>query len=436
MATILANQNGNWSATSTWVGGVLPTSGDVVVANNKTITIDISPTVSQVRNDTTGGATSGGVFNLNNGITLRADVYAGATANISLVNFNLPSPNSANIIGNLYGGSANGTAHAVTNSSSGTLNITGNCAGSSGGSGVNNTSNGIINITGNCIGGMAYQCFGVWATGSGTITIVGNITGGSSQQAHGVQNGSSTAIINITGNVFGGTNVSSSQFGVNNNSTGTINITGNVYGGYTFAVNNASTGTVSITGSAIGGNISAAANNASTGVLNITRAAGNGFGLGTSGITSQPGVVSAVAGSLTNIEEIEYGSLGQSPTSGPIRFVDKTSNVALFYRGSSFSSKKTLVDSSVVAGGVPASSDVRSGVSYNLGANVGSCVIPNANSVVFGVLVDGTTGSAVLSPASVWNFLISNMSTSGSIGERVKNCSTVASVGKQLEQVL
>ena len=434
MATILANQNGNWSATSTWVGGVVPSSGDVVVANNKTVTIDISPTVSQVRNDATGGGTAGGGFNLNNGITLRADIYGGSTVGAVCVNFSLASPNSANIIGNLYGGSANGTAHAVANTSSGTLNITGNCAGGSGGSGVNNTSNGIINITGNCIGGIAFQCFGVWATGSGTITIVGNITGGSSQQSHGVQNGSSTAIINIIGNVFGGTNVSVSQFGVNNNSTGTINITGNVYGGYTFAVNNASTGTVSITGSAIGGNISAAANNASTGVLNVTRAVGNNFGLGTSGMTSQPGVVSSVAGSLTNVEEIEYGSLGQSPTSGPIRFVDKSSNVAVFYRVGT--TKKTLIDSSIVAGGVPASSDVRSGVSYNLGTNTGTCIIPNANSVVFGVPVDNTVGSGILTPASVWNYLTSNISTSGTIGSRMKNCATVSTIGKQLEQVL
>jgi hypothetical protein len=414
MATILANQTGNWSATSTWVGGVLPTSGDVVVANNKTVTVDISPTVSEVRNDATGGATAGGSFTLSSGVTLRANVISGSGNSVNnCVAFGGASPNSASIVGNVFFSSA-GNMPAVQNNSSGTLNIVGNCDGGF----VNYLSNAVTNAS------------------SGVINITGTVTGGPIGSSHGVVN-SAGGTINISGVVVGGK--AGNIWGALNQSTGTINITGSVLGGSVstaYGVNNQSTGTVTIVGSATGGNVSPAAFNTTTGILNVTRAVGNGFGLGSSGMTSQPGVVSNVAGSLTNVEEIEYGSLGQSPTSGPIRFVDKTSNVALFYRGSSFSSKKTLVDSSVVAGGVPASSDVRSGVSYNLGANVGSCVIPNANSVVFGVPVDGTTGSAVLSPASVWNFLISNMSTSGSIGERVKNCATVSSVGKQLEQVL
>ena len=37
MATILAAATGNWSATGTWTGGVVPTTGDIVVANGKKI---------------------------------------------------------------------------------------------------------------------------------------------------------------------------------------------------------------------------------------------------------------------------------------------------------------------------------------------------------------------------------------------------------------
>ena len=40
MATARAIASGNWSATSTWNGGVLPGNGDTVYANNFTVTID------------------------------------------------------------------------------------------------------------------------------------------------------------------------------------------------------------------------------------------------------------------------------------------------------------------------------------------------------------------------------------------------------------
>ena len=85
---------------------------------------------------------------------------------------------------------------------------------------------------------------------------------------------------------------------------------------------------------------------------------------------------------------------------------------------------------------LPASGDVRSGVTYNQGNNTGSCIIPNANSVVYGVAVDNTVGSGLLSPVAVWNVLASSISTSGSIGQRLKNCSTTATTGKQLEGAL
>jgi hypothetical protein len=47
-------------------------------------------------------------------------------------------------------------------------------------------------------------------------------------------------------------------------------------------------------------------------------------------------------------------------------------------------------------------SDVRNGVSYASGALTGSCAVPAASSVAFGVPVDNTTGTAVLTPAAVW----------------------------------
>ena len=104
MATILAAATGNWSATSTWTGGVVPTTGDIVVANGKTITIDtLNVTVAEVRNDTTGGAVAGGYFNMVSGGSLNANVYHGNIAT-SCVLWAGISGQTATVTGNFFGG--------------------------------------------------------------------------------------------------------------------------------------------------------------------------------------------------------------------------------------------------------------------------------------------------------------------------------------------
>jgi hypothetical protein len=87
----------------------------------------------------------------------------------------------------------------------------------------------------------------------------------------------------------------------------------------------------------------------------------------------------------------------------------------------------------------PATTDVRSGVSYG-GGLVGTCAVPAAGSVALGVPVGSTTGTALLTGAAVasavWDTLTSSLTTSGSIGERVKNCATTEIVGEQLAAAL
>jgi hypothetical protein len=51
--------------------------------------------------------------------------------------------------------------------------------------------------------------------------------------------------------------------------------------------------------------------------------------------------------------------------------------------------------------GLPAATDVRSGVSYGGGAVTGLCAVPAAGSVSLGVPIDNTTGTAVLTPAAI-----------------------------------
>jgi hypothetical protein len=356
MANYFARANGNINATNVWAttpSGTASdvwstfTSEDVLHSNNFAITVNVSTTVATVRNDNANSATSGGSFTLSNGVTLTANVIAGASGTGCLF-YGGNTPNSATLIGNAQAGAT----VAVANQSNGTLNITGNCtAGTASNSfGANNQSNGTLNITGNCTGGSG---------GTGSVNGANN---------------ASTGTLNITGNCTGGS--VAPAFGANNNSTGTLNITGNCTGGSiasAFGAHNNSAGTITIIGSAIASNNAIGTRNTSTGILTVTRAVGNGWGIGTTGIISVAGVESSVAGSQTRVEEFEVGALGQFPAAG---------------------------------------------------------------SVALGVAVDNTVGTSVLTQSAVWDALVSGMTTSGSIGARLKNAATIESTGQQLADAL
>jgi len=62
--------------------------------------------------------------------------------------------------------------------------------------------------------------------------------------------------------------------------------------------------------------------------------------------------------------------------------------------------------------------------------------VPPASAVAGGVPVDNTIGTALLTAAAikdaVWGALTAELNASGSIGQRLKNTATVASVGDQL----
>jgi hypothetical protein len=352
----------------------------VLHSNNFAITVNVNTTVGEVRNDNANSATNGGNFSLNSGITLTANVVAGTTL-CTQPNGNV----SFTIVGNITGGSSNGAD-------------------------------------------------GCRNTGTGTVTITGNVTGGSTFGANGVGN-TSTGTLTITGNATGG--ASAATIGANNTSTGTLNLTGNATGGgvaSAFGAQNNSTGTMTIVGSAIASNNSIGVNNVSTGILTVTRAVGNGWGIGATGMVSAVGVQSAVIGSQTRVEEFEFGALGQVPVAGAVSCPDQTTNVCLVHRLSS--TKKTLIDAASVSGALPAAGDVRFGTTFNQGNTTGTLRVPAAGSVALGVLVDNTSGTAVLTPSAVWDALTSGMTTSGSIGARLKNAATLDSTGQQLADAL
>jgi hypothetical protein len=131
----------------------------------------------------------------------------------------------------------------------------------------------------------------------------------------------------------------------------------------------------------------------------VVRAVGNDHGPSATGTANVAALNSAVAGSLTYVQELEFGSRGNAPISGPIMLTGASSNIARFLLEGG--GQKTLIDSDSVSGVVPAIANVRQGTVYDSGNKTGTLAVPAAGSVALGVSVDNTTGTAVLTEAAV-----------------------------------
>jgi hypothetical protein len=87
--------------------------------------------------------------------------------------------------------------------------------------------------------------------------------------------------------------------------------------------------------------------------------------------------------------------------------------------------------------GHPAESNVRTGIVYGPTNNLtGTCAVPPPAAVSLGVPVDNTVGTAFLTAADMWNVALASITTPNSIGERLKDASTVQSTGAQLAAFL
>lgn len=394
MANYFARKAGNIDATDVWAttpsgtaGAQTFVSGDVLYANSFAITVNVSTNLGstgEVRNDNTNSATAGGGFTLSNGVTLTANVIAGSTTT-ACVTYAGTSGNSATIVGNCTAGSAT-TARAVTNTSTGTLNITGNCNGGTGSgsgtgstvAGVVNTSSGTVNVTGNCTGGSGIWAHGAHNNSTGTINITGNCTGGpNANNSNGAYN-ASTGIMSITGNAF--CNSSENSAGALNASTGQMSINGSIY--------------ASEFGSGVGGGVRG----------QVTRLTGPFYTSPTFGVNPNTCLAWRWAATLNADTFIEV----------PTTNLTSTRNLVTPDNATNF----------------PAASDVRSGVTYGIsGALTGTCAVPPAASVAIGVPVDNTTGSATLSPADFWGYSATTASSvTGSLGAKLAKAVTAVDI--------
>lgn len=393
MANRFAITNGNFSSTATWsttpagVGGAsVPTIGDIAISNNRTVTINVDSACDWVTNSNFGGATAGGGFAFNNGVTLTANVTAAGT-NSNCVTYGGTLGNFANLIGNVMHSVNANTAYIVNNTSTGTLNITGNITGSStnnsgaGTASVGNTGGGTVNIFGNVLGGLGSTTQGVTQAGTGLITITGNVSGGSAFNAYGALNRSTGGRLFVNGTVFAGNGVS----GISNTLTG---------------------------------------------VISATRVVANSFGLGSVGISNAVALENSQNG-LAYVEQVEFGSRGATPISGPVYILPSNQNT-LTGRLTALGDTVTFYNSLSIDNLLPPASSVRLGEVYNVGNSAGTMAVPQPEQVEFGVAVDNTLGTAALTPQSVWGYARLSATQVDSMGDRLRNTATTQSVGYQI----
>ena len=348
MAIRWAVANGNWSNTATWNGGTLPTSADDVFTNNFTVTIDQNITVLTLRNTSNASPalTVGGGFLVNNGVTITATgtivsgfnfgLYLGAGTLLTI-----SGTAGCSIVANVGSSISQNSIATILCSTTGTVNIVGDVTATANNvvsAGVSISGNGVVNLTGNVTGsgaGGTGNNVAIGITSAGTLNMVGNCNGGSTGTGISV---TSAGIVNITGNVTAG------------NITG-INCTGACVG--------VLTGTSTASSGAVG--------------INSTN---------TSGLWT-------ILGNLINVNNymaVNSIRLRISPTTAQSWTFQTSGSDRQMLTANAFS-------------GYPSVSDVRNGTVYASGSLIGTCNVPPAASVNFGVPVDNTTGTAMITRA-------------------------------------
>ena len=369
--------SGNWSTTANWDGGVaLPGAGDDVYADGKAIVIDQNVTVLSIRTTQRAGGTIGGTFTVNATRTITctgAGIISGTALGGFLVTANSPSVVTINSsingggTANFYGTSITGTATVNATGDITGGNTTGNCYGLF----ISSTS--ILAITGN-IYGIATSANGIHCTGGATIGVTGNVNGSTTNAGAGINNATAAATINITGNTIANVGC---------------------------AIQSAIASVVTIIGTSTASNTIAA--------VNLTNAS----------------AIVTLAGSCVNANNIMAVQCNNTRIYASSifswKFQDEVGNPKYLY-------------SAGVALGNPVIADVRNGTTYGAALELtGTLKVPPVGSVALGVPTDNTTGSAILTASdlqnAIWGTIASDLITSGSIGERLKNTATVQTVG-------
>jgi len=426
-AVSLSTTGSTVNITGSIIGGSAATSYGINIASTTSI--------YNISGSTTGGTAALNPYGINlagtsNTLNLTGSSIGGISSGggghgIALTGTN----NNIRIIGNIIGGNVStnyGLSIAAT--SAYTASIVGNIVASNVSSLVFGGATGVgtINITGSVFAGDNSSIYGIAAGTSTnfTLNISGSVYAGLSTSAYGIilSNACTNSTVTIIGNVYSTANTS---YGVYNNSTaGIIIISGSAFAANAIGAYNNSTGQILINGSAVAGAF-VGAHNQSTGILRVTSAVAS---------TASAAINGVAAGGTTTFENATFALNGSVPWLGYSKIVSSLVNfLSSSLEGNRY---KILIDSNNISQGLPVTSDVRLGTIYNSGANTGTLAMPSASQVLLGVAVDNTTGSASLTTGSiasnVWDTLTTTLTTTGSVGERLKNAATVSSVGDQL----
>lgn len=458
MATITSAQSGNFSATSTWVGGVVPGASDIAVAaTGHVVAIDTDVTVTQVQQAGTGK------FTLGNGRTLTGGVQANAGTFTSGGTVEVIATTSATITGNITATASTATnIAAVVMTGSGTLIINGNLT--TGSNSATSETNGhslvyantqcAITVNGNvttsattgqgykrgvhlaassgtsqltingnllCLSDASFNAYPVWTQANSTVTVTGNVTGGpgTGWQQRGIEATGTSPTINVTGDVTGGGN---SGHGIGTTGTGaTVNITGRVLSpangnGVSCSGNGAA---VNVIGTVTATAVTAIAQTGTASVTTVTGAVNGGSGSSAYGISST-GVNSTVTviGSAVAASTLSHAVLSNATANGVIFQGDLTDSpqgcVAIrtfLFRMTATNSGTTKYANTVgypngtlvsrvspnLTTGMPATTNVRQSTVYGANSELtGTLAVPPAASVAAGVPVDNTVGTAAV----------------------------------------
>ena len=276
------------------------------------------------------------------------------------------------------------------------------------------TSGQFCTIVGNLVGGINNNTYAASNLSTGTLNITGNVTSGTGNTCFGVYNAGS-GTVNITGNCTGATSTNNSPICAVNNSIGTLNIIGNCTSGdlgpQSYGAINNSSGTLNHTG---------------TVQASVTAGIGPGA-LNQNTFLTGPFMATAQGVVANNALRWRW-----VPSVGP-SYMTVPNSTATGYKN------LYTADSTDSASGQPAATNVRSGTIYGPSNELtGTCAVPAAASVAFGVPVGSTTGTAALTTADIQAALTAQGLTTARAAylDRLPNTSTTQEVADIIDAAI
>jgi hypothetical protein len=421
--------SGNWSNSAIWSGSLIPTASDVVYSNGQIVNIDTNVSFTTLRNDASASAVvNGGFFIPNNGVTMTGNIFGNyGIGAITEHVVRCTGSNSSVIIGNISTGGNNYTV-GISMANGSSLTITGSvqCSSNTGGGGTTNrailmNSTGSLLVTGSVLSGGNGNSLGtIHVTATGTIRIIGNVTSLVGSLPGPVILVQGNPNITIQGDIVSGVSTAINV----NTGTSTLTITGSVYQ----SPNATATSQILVAGTSCNINISGSifAGPAAPGIsCTIT---GNSTLRGPIYASIlYPGISFTTATThIVNATGPFYNVNNRNAVFAPNLQLISGSTPTWTFDTETYAEQRILYTQSY-PGNFPAASNVRQGTVFGDTAQfTGTVAIPSTGSVLKGVPVDNTTGSASFDTQNAWSALTSSLTVTGSLGARLRNISTVA----------